>query len=230
MIAMSSAKAQSNKKTILLTTVVVIMFVSALAGVVAWYYGQSAERQKKSESTQTVAPEKAPIDPEAAKILDRDLVKRLLVHDQQAIELFDIELSRGESPALKKLVGEMKTTRQAQIVKTEALLKKWNEPYTNLSEYPQQSGHDMYPSHPGMATPEELTKLRAEPTKSVDAMFFELMTTHYSGSISILQGHKDDAVDEDVKSLISSALEARSDEQSDLDMHQSMHSKSGSQH
>lgn len=217
-----------NKKAVLLTVAVVIPFLAALTALLIWYYGQSAV--SKSSSSQTTPVEKPPIDLEAAQILDRDLVKRMLVHDQQAVELFDIELSRGQSPALRQLVTDMKVAREAQLVTIEALLKKWGEPYTNLKDYPQQSGHDMYPSHQGMATPEELTKLRAEPEKSVDARFLELMTAHYSGSIMMLQQQKDEVIDKDVKLLVSSALKARNNEQSDLDMHQSMHSESGSQH
>jgi uncharacterized protein (DUF305 family) len=226
---MRTAKAQSNKKTIFLTALVVIPFVAALAALLVWYNGQTAELEAKA-STSTAPVEKPPVDLAAAQILDRDLVKRMLVHDQQAVELFDIELSRGQSPALKKLVTEMKTKREAQLVTIEGLLKKWGEPYTNLKDYPQQSGHDMYPSHPGMATPEELTKLRAEPEKSVDAKFLELITAHYFGSISMLQQQKDEIIDKEVQSLVRTALEQRSDEQSELDMHQSMHSQSGSKH
>lgn len=229
MTIMRADKAQSNKKTIFLTVLVVIPFLVALAALLVWYYGRTSELEAKASQSSTPA-EKPPIDLEAAQILDRDLIKRLLVHDQQAVELFDIELSRGQSPALKKLVTDMKTKREAQLVTMEALLKKWGEPYTNLKDYPQQSGHDMYPSHQGMATPEELTMLRAEPEKSVDATFLELMMAHYSGSIMMLQQHKDDAVDKEVQSLIRTALEQRSDEQSELDMHQSMHSESGSKH
>ncbi len=227
---MRKAKTHGSKKPIVLTILVIIPFLAALATLLAWYYGRTADIQKRSEPTQTVSPKEPPIDLEAAKILDRDLIKRMLVHDQQAVELLDIELSYGESPALKQLAGNMKTARQAQLVKIEALLQKWGEPYTNLKDYPQQTGHDMYPSHPGMATPEEMAELREAPTKTVDAKFFELMTDHYAGSISMLQQQKDEIIDEDVRSIVNEALKARSNEQSDLDMHQSMHSKSGSRH
>lgn len=227
---MPSTKSSSNKKTIILSIVVVLVFVGLLAAIVSWYYSQSATQTSTSQPSQTVPAEKPPIDLEAAQILDRDLVKRLLVHDQQAVELFDIELSKGQSPELRKLVSELKTTREAQLVKTEALLKKWGEPYTDLKDYPQQSGHDMYPSHPGMATPEEITKLRAESGQSVDAKFLELITAHYTGSISLLQVQKDEIVDKEIQTLVTTALENRRDEQSDLDMHQSMHSESGSRH
>lgn len=227
---MPTHKSQSNKKAIFLIALVLIVFLSLIGATVAWYYGQSAALRTQSETTQPATPEKPPVDLEAAKILDRDLVRRLLVHDQQAVVLLDIELGRGQSPTLRKLASEMKTTREAQLVEIKALLDKWAEPYTNLSDYPQQSGHDMYPSHPGMATPEEITKLRETPANAVDAMFLELMTAHYSGSIDLLQQQRDEIIDEEIKSLVTSAITARSTEQSDLDTHRSKHSESGSQH
>jgi uncharacterized protein (DUF305 family) len=83
---------------------------------------------------------------------------------------------------VRQLAQDIKTARETDIAKFKVWLTEWSEPYMNLSDFPQQSGHDMYPTLPGMSTPEALQKLRMLSGVGLDNNFLEIMKTYYDGT------------------------------------------------
>ena len=206
-----------------------LFFIGGITGSVMWYYGQSADT--KSKQAESSKPASLNTLSEAdRKLLEGDLPKKLLVHNQQAIELLDIELAKGQSPALRKDAATMKATREKELVEIKSLLDGRGEPYQNLKDFPQQSGHDMYPTYTGMVLPEELSELRSMPAASVDKMFLEFMITHVNGSLQLTTDNKDYATSEESIALVKSITQTRQAESATLDGHQSQHSSNDSSH
>lgn len=120
-------------------------------------------------------------DPKQHTPMDVDIVKKMLIYHQQAVELADIILQKSASTDMRQFAQDIKAKREANITKFKAWLAEWNEPYMNLADFPQQSGHDMYPTLPGMTTPEELQKLRTHPATELDQNVSKIMKMHYGG-------------------------------------------------
>lgn len=223
--------AQANRRFLpyIGATLVVLFFVGGIAASIMWYYSQpSSSNQDKSENT-TATPQNA-LSEEDQQLLELDFMKKLLVHNQQAIELLDIELARGQSPMLREAAADLKQTRESELTEIKSLLDSSGEAYQNLQDFPQQTGHDMYPTHEGMVTPEELTKLRTVPAASVDRMFLDFMITHVDGSLQLTTDNKDSATSDKSKALVKSITETRKSEGAMLDRHQSQHSTTNSTH
>lgn len=64
-------------------------------------------------------------------------------------------------------------------------LNDWKETYFNLSDFPEMEGHDMYPTHPEMASLSDLRELESATGSSVDKLFLRLMVTHHEGANEI---------------------------------------------
>lgn len=145
-----------------------------------------AELSKPKAETATMSTPPQP-DPKQHTAVDVDIMKKTLTYNQQAIELADIMLQRSANSDLRQLAQDIKAKREADIVKLKAWLVEWNEPYTNLSDFPQQSGHDMYPTLPGMTTPEELKKLRTYPATELDQNASKTMKAYYAGMAEFMK-------------------------------------------
>ena len=204
--------------------VVVGLFAAALGLIVSWYFnGVSNEDTAQTRlGTQLSDADR--------RILERDFPKQLLVQTQQAIELIDIERSRGESPALKRTAEEFRQTRAKELGEIAALLDGWNEPYQNLKDFPQHDGHDMYPSYDGMATLAQMNEMKTMPARGVDERFLDLMNRSVDGSLRIIADQQDVLVSPEVAALAQRMKDARMKERTELTGHAGKHDASGSHH
>lgn len=169
---------------------IAIVFVMTVGGISAYLL---LNRSQSSEPTKTTATEAAPVaDPKQHSVMDVDFIKKVLIYHQQVIEMADIALQKSASSDVRKLAQDIKIVREADITKFKAWLAEWNELYMNLADFPQQSGHDMYPTMPGMATPEELQKLRMLSGVELERTYLEMMKAYYDGMTESTQNGDQD--------------------------------------
>lgn len=157
------------------TWVVTIIVAVAVLGIV----GFTAEKQRQA------AAETAKLNGHNA--LDVDFATSMIIHDQQAILIADAALTRSPSPKVKALAAAIKAEQDPEIAKLKGWVTGWGQKYNDLSDFPQMSGHDMYPTLPGMASPEELRTLSTLTGTTFDKAFLTMMIAHHKGAIEMTQ-------------------------------------------
>ncbi len=166
------------KRRLALVAVVSIVGLSA-AG---WYLlkGQPAATPPQS-STQ---PQQAvQLDPNEHDFFDVDFAQKMIVHHQQGIEMADAVLASSANQEMRAMATEMRQQQVNAEAQYKAWLDEWGETYTNLADFPQMDGHDMYPSYPGLVSATRLGTLKSASANDVDTLFVELMKEHHSGGI-----------------------------------------------
>lgn len=135
---------------------------------------------KVTESTET--PDEKPVDPTKHDFMDVDFAQKMIVHNQQGIQMADIAKERAVSEEVRRIAATISSELSTDTQQYVGWLTQWKEPYSNLSDFPEMDGHDMYPTHPGMASLAELDKLRSATGDLVDMQFLSLMIKHHEGS------------------------------------------------
>lgn len=134
------------------------------------------------EATKT--PQK-PIDPTKHDLMDADFAKKMIIHNQQAIQIADMAKKRAVSGEVRLIATNIDTKLSAETQQYINWLTEWGESYLNLSEFPQTEGHDLYPKGPGMASLGELNALKVATGSSVDEQFLNLMVMHHEGTVKM---------------------------------------------
>lgn len=169
--------------------VVLLIIVLGLVDTASWY-------SIKREPTAGVSDEK-PISIKPNKIekpnpnkhtfYDTDFAKKMVIHNQQGMLMSDLVANRSSNPELIQLAVEMQLEQGSTTSQYTALLKEWNEQYSNLEDFPEMDGHDMYPTHPGMAAAYQVSKLKTLSGVEFDKLFLQLTIEHHKGAIAMAQ-------------------------------------------
>lgn len=165
------------KKRVAVAAVAVIGIVAA-----SWYLlkGQLATTPPQTTATeqQTVR-----LDPNEHGFFDADFAKKMIVHHQQGIEITDALLANSSNQRLRDIASRIRQNQVDAEAQYKAWLEEWNEEYTNLSDFPQMDGHDMYPSYPGLVSATDLSKMKAKQGDELDQMFVLLMKEHHEEAL-----------------------------------------------
>ncbi|GAB3879336.1 hypothetical protein GCM10029964_031520 [Kibdelosporangium lantanae] len=105
---------------------------------------------------------------------DVKYVRMMITHHQQALEMTTLASSRAAREDVKAIASRIADTQGPDIKAMEAWLAKVKAP-----------PHEMTDPMPGMATPEQMTELKAAKGPDFDAMFLRLMTTHHQGALTM---------------------------------------------
>ena len=113
-------------------------------------------------------------------------------HHAQAVEMGMIAYQKASTPEVRSLGGDIAITQQGQIGVMNTWLKDWglspNSDKPPMSWMPdgQQAlnGNLM----PGMATRDEITKLKSATGKEVDILFCQYMLRHHLGGLHMIEG------------------------------------------
>ena len=166
------------KRRLAIVAVVTIVGISA-AG---WYLfkGQPAATppQSSAQPQQTVQ-----LNPNEHDFFDVDFAKKMIVHHQQGIEIADTVLASTSDQNIRGMATDMRAAQSDAEAKYKSWLDEWGEEYTNLADFPQMDGHDMYPSYPGLVSATKLGKLKSATGSDLDNLFIDLMTEHHTGGI-----------------------------------------------
>jgi uncharacterized protein (DUF305 family) len=168
------------KSPVVLLAIVVIAATGLFTGwLILRDRPASAPQNQATESTDTT---KETVNPEEHNRGDAGFAKKMLVHSQQGVEMAEIARKNAASEQIRQLAASIGEALSDDTKQYTAWLIEWNEPYTNLSDFPEMDGHDMYPTFPGMATYGDLTSLEAARGEGVDEMFLRLMIAHHEGA------------------------------------------------
>jgi uncharacterized protein (DUF305 family) len=132
----------------------------------------------------------------------------MIHHHQQAVEMATIELYGGSDPQVQSLAYDILTSQTNQIGQMQSWLTRWDYPLDNPDEaMAWMQGHSDGHGHggstepgmsmgprapgsppmPGMATTEEMTKLRTLQGAELDTFFLQLMLRHHQGGSEMME-------------------------------------------
>jgi uncharacterized protein (DUF305 family) len=138
-------------------------------------------------------------------------------HHAQAVELGMIAFQRATDPEVQVLGGDIATTQQAQIGMMQTWLKDWRLLPTGSRPHMawMPEGDRALAATglmPGMATPEEMAKLRNATGSDVDVLFLQYMLRHHLGGIHMVEGILAETDDPAVRELAASMKAGQSGE------------------
>jgi uncharacterized protein (DUF305 family) len=162
---------------------IVAVVVAVGGGTLGWLFmkNQSASAPQ-NQATQSTDTNKETLNPEEHNRGDAGFAKKMLVHSQQGVEIAEIARKNAASEEVRQLAASISETLSNDTEQYTKWLTEWDEPYSNLSDFPEMDGHDMYPTYPGMATYGDLAMLKAATGSAVDEMFLRLMIAHHEGA------------------------------------------------
>jgi uncharacterized protein (DUF305 family) len=134
------------------------------------------------------------------------------VHHAQAVELSQIVLDKTEDPAIKNLATDITLTQQSQIGRMQGWLSTWGLPISGTGERMAWMGHTPEGRMPGMASPEELNRLRNAGGKEADEIFLRLMIPHHQAAIPMSEAILERSDNGAVTSLAEAIIPAQSSE------------------
>jgi uncharacterized protein (DUF305 family) len=118
-------------------------------------------------------------------------LRDMSTHHAQAVEMSMIAHANSANPAIVTLSGDIALTQHQQIGYMQAWLRDWDLSPTGTQQpmawIPDSAGSVVNGLMPGMATPEQLAKLRTARGTDLDIQFLTLMRQHHLGGIHMAQ-------------------------------------------
>ncbi|SER22769.1 Uncharacterized conserved protein, DUF305 family [Lentzea xinjiangensis] len=148
------------------------------------------------------------------------------VHHLQGIQMANTARDRSTDPEIRQLAFDIASTQLEQVGRMKGWLMMWNEHEQNISgvymAWMNDSGVHGHgattpeagkPLMPGMATTDELTKLRTMPPgRDFDVYFLQLMLRHHVGGAPMAEYAATRAGQPFVRTLADNMLKSQSSE------------------
>ena len=129
-------------------------------------------------------------------------LRDMSTHHAQAVEMSMIAHAATADPDIRSLAADIALAQHGQIGQMQAWLRAWDLDPTGstpvMAWMPDSQGSVVNGLMPGMATPEQLAKLRAATGKDLNIQFLELMRQHHLGGIHMAREILELSDDEDV--------------------------------
>lgn len=111
----------------------------------------------------------------------------MAVHHSQAVEMADLIRTRTSDPALTLLATDIVLGQQVQIGRFYGWLEQWDLPATTPRPMAWLGNdHDTMPMPmPGMATSDEIRRLRDLPLADAEIAFLQMMIRHHRGGVEM---------------------------------------------
>jgi uncharacterized protein (DUF305 family) len=161
----------------------------------------------------------------AADSVDVGFLQDMSVHHGQAVEMASWERDHTTDPELRQLAFDIEGTQTGQIGRMQGWLELWGasaqpvgRPYMTWMAGSPTGAHDHAISTsgvatmPGMASADDLKRLRASTGKAMDVLFLQLMLRHHQGGASMLSYAAQNASQEPVRNLAAQMLSAQTAE------------------
>ena len=158
---------------------------------------------------------------------DAGFARDMQVHHAQAVEMSFLVLDRAEEPLVKSMALDIAASQQHQIGQMYAWLELWGVPQTGsaptmawMNEDSADDPHHMTAGPeasvpmPGMASAEELDRLRASSGTTAERLWLRLMIRHHGGGIDMARAALEKTSDPEVKQLAAAMV---SSQQSEVD-------------
>ncbi|PXY26745.1 DUF305 domain-containing protein [Prauserella endophytica] len=169
---------------------------------------------------QAVGDEEQPV-PTAGSV-DVGFAQDMSVHHLQAVTMANWARDHSTDPAIVQLAFDIASTQTEQVGRMKGWLMLWQQPEEPLGEYmtwmtePGGHQHGGGPGGdssggpmPGMATEQELRKLRSLSGRELDVYFLQLMLRHHQGGTEMAEYGKEHAAVGAVRTLADSILKSQ---------------------
>ncbi len=162
-----------------------------------------------------------------ADSVDVGFAQDMSVHHRQAVEMAAWERDNTRDPALKQLAYDIESTQNQQIGRMQGWLGLWEMPALPTGKHmawmagdTSMAGHEGMTGDmtggvdrmPGMASSDDLRRLRTATGRAMDVIFLQLMLRHHQGGATMLQYGKDHAETTEVRNLADQMLTAQTAE------------------
>ncbi|SCE82132.1 Uncharacterized conserved protein, DUF305 family [Micromonospora viridifaciens] len=134
--------------------------------------------------------------------VEAGFARDMTTHHAQAVEMGMMAFQQGQDLEVRQIGGDIATGQQGEIGTMQTWLRSWKldptgdqPPMAWMSDGPGAVKNGLMP---GMATPEEMKKLRAAQGREFDVLFLKLMIQHHLGGVHMIQGVLAEGHDEDV--------------------------------
>jgi uncharacterized protein (DUF305 family) len=118
-------------------------------------------------------------------------LRDMSTHHAQAVEMSMIAHANSDNTAIVTLAGDIALTQHQQIGYMQAWLRAWDLSPTGTQDpmawMPDSAGAVVNGLMPGMATPDQMAKLRTAKGTELDIQFLTLMRQHHLGGIHMAQ-------------------------------------------
>jgi uncharacterized protein (DUF305 family) len=156
----------------------------------------------------------APVTITAASV-DAGFARDMSTHHTQAVTMAGYERDNTTNPALKTLAFDIETSQEEQIGQMQGWLDSWGLTRdSTIRQMHWMVGHSLEPDGlmPGMATPDQMTKLESSHGTALDILFLQLMIHHHQGGIVMAQYAAQHATEPYVRDLAESMYVAQTNE------------------
>jgi len=123
---------------------------------------------------------------------DVGFARDMSAHHGQAVEMGMIAFQNATLPEVRTLGGDIAMTQESQVGMMQTWLKEWGvgpngstPPMSWMPEGQQSLNGNLMP---GMATREEIAKLKAAKGTDLDILFLQYMLRHHLGGIHMVDG------------------------------------------
>jgi uncharacterized protein (DUF305 family) len=123
------------------------------------------------------------------------------VHHAQAVEMAEIVRDKTESAEVRLMAADMALTQQGQIGRMQGWLDAWELSATGAEPAMSWMGHPTEGRMPGMASPEEIERLRNAPPEEAEVMFFRLMIPHHQAAVPMAEAVMEETDRPEVENL-----------------------------
>ncbi|GAA0410675.1 DUF305 domain-containing protein [Microbispora corallina] len=106
---------------------------------------------------------------------DVRFAEAMIPHHRQAIEMAGLAAARTDDPSVTAMAGRIATGQGPEVT----VMTSWLEALGR----PAPEAHDHMPGGYGMATPDELNRLREARGSDFDRLFLSLMIRHHEGAL-----------------------------------------------
>lgn len=108
-------------------------------------------------------------------------------HHAQAVEMALTIRDRTEDEELFALATDIALTQSTQMGTMQGYLDAWGLPLTGSDPAMQWMGHPVEGLMPGMATADDIERLRTLPVAEAEVLFLQLMIRHHQGGVEMAQ-------------------------------------------
>lgn len=144
--------------------------------------------------------------------IDTGFLQDMVVHHGQGVEMAVWARNNTADPQVRQIAFDIESTQTAQTGRMEGWLTLWGQPLSPPSgQYMGWMGMPMA-QMPGMASPDELARMRASTGRDLDIAFLQLMLRHHQGGLPMMQAAATDASTPAVRALARSMVTSQTAE------------------
>jgi uncharacterized protein (DUF305 family) len=157
-----------------------------------------------------------PADDSAEAGFARDMT----THHTQAVEMGLIAYAQASDPEVRTMGVDIALNQQGQIGMMQAWLREWNLQPTGsqpaMAWMPDGAESVVNGLMPGMATPEEMKKLRESTGIEGDRLFLQMMIKHHLGGVHMAQEVAELSKDKEVVEAAQLTINSQQREMTDM--------------